>query len=61
MEKYWWIFQLIQGSLTSLGTVYVRRNITADAWRNAQMLSLVASPQQILYAAQTDTVCFKIH
>ncbi|OZC10769.1 Membrane-associated protein gex-3 family protein [Onchocerca flexuosa] len=48
--------RLIHGSLTSLGTVYVRRNITADAWRNAQMLSLVASPQQILYAAQTDTI-----
>ncbi|CAG9537731.1 unnamed protein product [Cercopithifilaria johnstoni] len=48
--------RLIHGSLTSLGTVYVRRNITANAWRNAQMLSLVASPQQILYAAQTDTI-----
>ncbi|VDK88818.1 unnamed protein product [Litomosoides sigmodontis] len=48
--------RLIHGCLTSLGTVYVRRNITANAWRNAQMLSLVASPQQILYAAQTDTI-----
>ncbi|VDM14231.1 unnamed protein product, partial [Wuchereria bancrofti] len=48
--------RLIHCSLNSLGTVYVRRNITADAWRNAQMLSLVASPQQILYAAQTDTI-----
>ncbi|KAL3981395.1 Membrane-associated protein gex-3 [Acanthocheilonema viteae] len=48
--------RLIHSSLTSLGTVYVRRNITANAWRNAQMLSLVASPQQILYAAQTDTI-----
>lgn len=57
MKKCWRALQLIHSSLISLGTVYVRRNITADAWRNAQMLSLVASPQQILYAAQTDTVC----
>ncbi|VDM37485.1 unnamed protein product [Toxocara canis] len=47
--------RLIHASLSSLASVYVRRNITADAWRAAQMLSLVASPQQILYAAQTDT------
>ncbi|VDD97664.1 unnamed protein product, partial [Enterobius vermicularis] len=48
--------RLIHSALTSLASVYVRRNITAEAWRNAQMLSLVASPQQILYAAQTDTI-----
>uniref|UniRef100_A0A9J2PDS2 Membrane-associated protein gex-3 n=1 Tax=Ascaris lumbricoides TaxID=6252 RepID=A0A9J2PDS2_ASCLU len=48
--------RLVHSSLSSLASVYVRRNITADAWRNAQMLSLVASPQQILYAAQTDTI-----
>lgn len=48
--------RLIHSAISSLTSVYIRRNITAEAWSNAQMLSLVASPQQILYAAQTDTI-----
>ncbi len=50
-------FQLLIQALSSLSQVYMRRNLTADQWRSAQMLSLVAAPQQMLYAAQTDTVC----
>ncbi|VDM65049.1 unnamed protein product [Strongylus vulgaris] len=48
--------QLITSALCSLSPVYLRRNITANTWRNAQILSLTANPQQILYAAQTDTI-----
>ncbi|KIH65736.1 hypothetical protein ANCDUO_03941 [Ancylostoma duodenale] len=48
--------RLISSALSSLSPVYLRRNITANTWRNAQILSLTANPQQILYAAQTDTI-----
>uniref|UniRef100_A0A158P906 Membrane-associated protein Hem n=1 Tax=Angiostrongylus cantonensis TaxID=6313 RepID=A0A158P906_ANGCA len=48
--------RLISSALCSLSPVYLRRNITANTWRNAQILSLTANPQQILYAAQTDTI-----
>ncbi|KAK6041550.1 hypothetical protein COOONC_20945 [Cooperia oncophora] len=48
--------RLISSALSSLSPVYLRRNITANTWRNAQILSLTANPHQILYAAQTDTV-----
>ncbi|VDM63170.1 unnamed protein product [Angiostrongylus costaricensis] len=48
--------RLISSALCSLSSVYLRRNITANTWRNAQILSLTANPQQILYAAQTDTI-----
>ncbi|KAK6028994.1 hypothetical protein OSTOST_04900, partial [Ostertagia ostertagi] len=48
--------KLISSALSSLSPVYLRRNITANTWRNAQILSLTANPHQILYAAQTDTV-----
>ncbi|KAK6747576.1 hypothetical protein RB195_000646 [Necator americanus] len=48
--------RLICSALCSLSPVYLRRNITANTWRNAQILSLTANPQQILYAAQTDTI-----
>ncbi|EPB65039.1 hypothetical protein ANCCEY_15898 [Ancylostoma ceylanicum] len=52
--------KLISSALSSLSPVYLRRNITANTWRNAQILSLTANPQQILYAAQTDTVGLKL-
>ncbi|EPB68843.1 hypothetical protein ANCCEY_12064 [Ancylostoma ceylanicum] len=52
--------RLISSALSSLSPVYLRRNITANTWRNAQILSLTANPQQILYAAQTDTI-FQTH
>ncbi|KAK5972294.1 Membrane associated protein Hem [Trichostrongylus colubriformis] len=48
--------RLISSALSSLSPVYLRRNITASTWRNAQILSLTANPHQILYAAQTDTI-----
>ncbi|VDO42186.1 unnamed protein product [Haemonchus placei] len=48
--------RLILSALSSLSPVYLRRNITANTWRNAQILSLTANPHQILYAAQTDTI-----
>ncbi|CAJ0604279.1 unnamed protein product [Cylicocyclus nassatus] len=48
--------RLVTAALCSLSPVYMRRNITANTWRNAQILSLTANPQQILYAAQTDTI-----
>ncbi|MFH4983098.1 hypothetical protein AB6A40_009807 [Gnathostoma spinigerum] len=48
--------RLVHASLISLSSVYERRNISAEAWRKSQMLSLISSPQQILYAAQTDTI-----
>ncbi|KAK6011243.1 hypothetical protein OSTOST_23682, partial [Ostertagia ostertagi] len=48
--------RLISSALSSLSPVYLRRNITANTWRNAQILSLTANPHQILYAAQTDTI-----
>ncbi|CAI5449654.1 unnamed protein product [Caenorhabditis angaria] len=48
--------RMIFSALTSLSNVYVRRNMTADKWRKSQVFSLTASPQQILYAAQTDTI-----
>uniref|UniRef100_A0A914VN14 Nck-associated protein 1 n=3 Tax=Plectus sambesii TaxID=2011161 RepID=A0A914VN14_9BILA len=55
-EDFTPLARLIGTALGSLSAVYLRRNITADAWRTAQMLSLIGSPQQLLYAAQTDTI-----
>lgn len=40
----------------SLQQVFPRRNLTVDDWRKSQMLSLVASPSQMLNPAQTETV-----
>jgi NCK-associated protein 1 len=34
----------------------MRRNLTAEQMRNAQLLSLTAQPAQLLYVAQTDTM-----
>ncbi|KJH45943.1 hypothetical protein DICVIV_08021 [Dictyocaulus viviparus] len=48
--------RLISSALNSLSPVYLRRNITANTWRNAQILSMTTNAQQILYAAQTDTI-----
>ncbi|KAI6193204.1 Membrane-associated protein gex-3 [Aphelenchoides besseyi] len=47
---------LVQLSLTSLYNIYFRRNISADQLRDAGMMSLISNPQQMLFAAQTDTV-----
>ena len=43
-------------ALLSLSTVYPRRNLSADQWRAAQMLSLVSNPSQLLNPAHTDTM-----
>ncbi|PAV70365.1 hypothetical protein WR25_24412 [Diploscapter pachys] len=48
--------RLIFSALTSLAKVYMRRNVTADFWRKSNIFSMTVSPQQILYAAQTDTM-----
>ncbi|CAI4228127.1 unnamed protein product [Auanema sp. JU1783] len=48
--------RLMHSALVSLSPVYLRRSIPADNWRTAQILSLTANPQQILFAAQTDTM-----
>lgn len=37
--------------------VYPRRNLSADQWRNAQLLSLISAPSTMLNPAQSDTVC----
>jgi NCK-associated protein 1 len=50
------MFQLVQSALTSLRDIYFRRNISANQLRDAGMMSLVSNPQQMLFAAQTDTV-----
>lgn len=43
-------------ALFSLGSIYPRRNLSADQWRSAQMLSLVSNPNQLLNPAHTDTI-----
>ncbi|CAJ0942504.1 unnamed protein product, partial [Mesorhabditis belari] len=48
--------RLIHSAIHSLCAVYHRRNVTAEMWRSAQILSLSANSQQLLYAAQTDTI-----
>uniref|UniRef100_A0A8R1DFA0 Membrane-associated protein gex-3 n=1 Tax=Caenorhabditis japonica TaxID=281687 RepID=A0A8R1DFA0_CAEJA len=48
--------RLIFSALTSVNSVYQRRNKTADMWRTSNVFSLTAAPGQILYAAQTDTI-----
>lgn len=47
--------QLLMRALESLSSVYLRRNLPAEQWRSVQLLSIVASPQQVLYAAQVET------
>ena len=43
-------------ALLSLGNIYPRRNLSAEQWRSAQMLSLVSNPGQLLNPAHTDTI-----
>ena len=40
-------------ALLSLGSIYPRRNLSAEQWRSAQMLSLVSNPGQLLNPAHT--------
>ena len=46
----------ITQALLSLQNVYPRRNLSAEQWRAAQMLSLVSNPSQLLNPAHTDTM-----
>uniref|UniRef100_A0A673JXU0 Nck-associated protein 1 n=1 Tax=Sinocyclocheilus rhinocerous TaxID=307959 RepID=A0A673JXU0_9TELE len=46
----------LQDALVSLQMVYPRRNLSADQWRNAQLLSLISAPSTMLNPAQSDTV-----
>ena len=46
----------ITQALLSLSNVYPRRNLSAEQWRAAQMLSLVSNPSQLLNPAHTDTM-----
>ncbi|XP_026096581.1 nck-associated protein 1-like [Carassius auratus] len=43
-------------ALLSLSMVYPRRNLSADQWRSAQLLSLLASPAAMLSPACCDTM-----
>uniref|UniRef100_A0A4W6BZ87 Nck-associated protein 1 n=1 Tax=Lates calcarifer TaxID=8187 RepID=A0A4W6BZ87_LATCA len=43
-------------ALISLQMVYPRRNLSADQWRNAQLLSLISAPSTMLNPAQSDTM-----
>uniref|UniRef100_A0A8B9LPR0 Nck-associated protein 1 n=1 Tax=Astyanax mexicanus TaxID=7994 RepID=A0A8B9LPR0_ASTMX len=53
----------LSDALVSLQMVYPRRNLSADQWRNAQLLSLISAPSTMLNPAQSDTVrnIFKTH
>ncbi|XP_047497315.1 membrane-associated protein Hem-like isoform X1 [Penaeus chinensis] len=48
--------KLLSVALSSLWVLYPRRNLRADQWRAAQMLSLVSTPSQLLNPAQTDVM-----
>ncbi|CAL1265063.1 unnamed protein product [Larinioides sclopetarius] len=48
--------KLLFQALMSLQQVFPRRNLTVEEWRKSQMLSLVASPVQMLNPAQTETM-----
>ena len=48
--------QSLSDALISLQMVYPRRNLSADQWRNAQLLSLISAPSTMLNPAQSDTV-----
>ncbi|XP_037829346.1 nck-associated protein 1 isoform X2 [Kryptolebias marmoratus] len=46
----------LSDALISLQVVYPRRNLSADQWRNAQLLSLISAPSTMLNPAQSDTM-----
>lgn len=48
--------KLLFQALMSLQQVFPRRNLSVEDWRKSQMLSLVASPAQMLNPAQTETM-----
>uniref|UniRef100_A0A2P2IAK1 Membrane-associated protein Hem-like n=1 Tax=Hirondellea gigas TaxID=1518452 RepID=A0A2P2IAK1_9CRUS len=48
--------KLVSAAISSLHSLYPRRNLTAEQWRAAQMLSLVSNPSHLLNPAQTDVM-----
>lgn len=48
--------RVLTRALMSLAAIYPRRNLSADQWRSAQMLSLVSNPNQLLNPAHTETI-----
>ncbi|KAJ3601785.1 hypothetical protein NHX12_029549 [Muraenolepis orangiensis] len=48
--------RLVTSALLSLQMVYHRRNLPADQWRRAQLLSLLSAPASLLDPAHCDTV-----
>ncbi|KAG2458911.1 NCKP1 protein, partial [Polypterus senegalus] len=56
MEEFVPHSKSLSDALISLQMVYPRRNLSADQWRNAQLLSLVSAPSTMLNPAQSDTM-----
>uniref|UniRef100_A0A1I8ADZ0 Nck-associated protein 1 n=1 Tax=Steinernema glaseri TaxID=37863 RepID=A0A1I8ADZ0_9BILA len=48
--------RLIIAALKSVSALYVRRNISAEQWRKAELLSFTANPKQLLYTAVTEEI-----
>ncbi|KAG8176652.1 hypothetical protein JTE90_009846 [Oedothorax gibbosus] len=48
--------KLLYQALMSLQQIYPRRSLPVEDWRKSQMLSLVATPSQMLNPAQTETM-----
>lgn len=59
MEEFVPHSKSLSDALISLQMVYPRRNLSADQWRNAQLLSLISAPSTMLNPAQSDTVWFR--
>uniref|UniRef100_A0A670HY11 Nck-associated protein 1 n=1 Tax=Podarcis muralis TaxID=64176 RepID=A0A670HY11_PODMU len=56
MEEFVPHSKALSDALISLQMVYPRRNLSADQWRNAQLLSLISAPSTMLNPAQSDTM-----
>uniref|UniRef100_A0A8C4TV13 Nck-associated protein 1 n=1 Tax=Falco tinnunculus TaxID=100819 RepID=A0A8C4TV13_FALTI len=56
MEEFVPHSKSLSDALISLQMVYPRRNLSADQWRNAQLLSLISAPSTMLNPAQSDTM-----
>uniref|UniRef100_A0A4W3JPL1 Nck-associated protein 1 n=1 Tax=Callorhinchus milii TaxID=7868 RepID=A0A4W3JPL1_CALMI len=56
MEEFVPHSKVRSNALISLQMVYPRRNLSAEQWRNAQLLSLISAPSTMLNPAQSDTM-----
>ncbi|XP_078287287.1 nck-associated protein 1-like isoform X1 [Rhinoraja longicauda] len=52
-EPHW---KLLTDALLSLQTLFLRRNLSADHWRSAQLLSLISSANTMLTPAASNTM-----